>query len=323
MRVLFTNEAPLIKYGLAEGFGQIGCRTRVIQGEKERLWGGLSVREQKKRLLAAVGEFKPDFIFTEGYPGFDVPTVCHTIRSLNIPHLYWAIEDPVSTDYTSMCFAPSVDYIFTTAAECVPGYEAMGKGSEVLLFGCNPNFHYYTGPREDHVCDLVLVASNYAFRYQEVNWFIMPLVEKGCSIKIWGHFWMDPGAEVNLVSYPWVYYGLLPYEDLPAAYSSARIVLGVNCDDTSSTQTSMRPYEALGCGGGLYLAHYTQAQENIFGDLIWQVRNTEQALAAVNTILAMSDNERRERARVAQKEVYEKHNYRLRAQQILQAFRRL
>ncbi len=323
MRVLFTNEAPLIKYGLAEGFRQKGCQVRVIQGEKERLWGGLSPQEQKKRLLAIIGEFKPDFIFTEGYPGFDVPTVCHTIRDLNIPHLYWAIEDPVSTDHISMAFAPSVDFIFTTAVECVPCYEALSKGSEVLLFGCNPDFHHYTGPREDHKCDLVLVASNYSSRYQETSWFIMPLVKKGFSIKIWGHFWMEPSAQVNLSSYPWVYYGLLPYEDLSCAYSSAKIVLGVNCDDTSITQTSMRPYEALGCGGGLYLAHYTQAQENIFGDLIWQVHNTEQTLAAVDTILAMNDNERRERALVAQKEVYEKHTYRLRAEQILLTFNRL
>ena len=62
MRVLFTNEAPLIKYGLAEGFRQIGCQAKVIQGEGERLWGGLPIKEQRRRLLSAIREFKPDFI---------------------------------------------------------------------------------------------------------------------------------------------------------------------------------------------------------------------------------------------------------------------
>lgn len=323
MRVLFTNESPLIKYGLAAGFRQIGCQVRIIMGEEERLWGGVPPREQRRRLLSVLREFKPDFVFTEGYPGFDGPTVCNAIRSLSIPHLYWAIEDPVSTESVSMIFAPLADYVFTTAAECVPRYESLGKGSEVLLFACNPEFHRYTGPREDYPYDMVLVATNYDSRYQEIQWFIMPLVEQGFSIRIWGLYWDDPKRRVNLLSYPWVYGGLLPYEELPSVYSSAKIVLGVNCDDTSITQTSMRPFEALGCGGGLYLAHYTKAQEYLFGDLILQVRNTDQTLDAVRTILAMSENERRERALKAQRYVYENHTYQLRAEQILRAFGRL
>lgn len=323
MRVLFTNESPLIKYGLAEGFRQLGCQSKVIQGEEERLWGGIPVKEQRRRLLSVIREFKPDFVFTEGYPGFDGPAVCQTIRSLSIPHLYWAIEDPVSTDYLSMVYAPHVDFVFTTTAECVPRYEALGKGSEVLLFACNPEYHFYTGPRAEYLYDMILVATNYSSRYQEIQWFIMPLVERGYSIKIWGLYWDAPGRPVNLLSYPWVHGGLLPYEELPYAYSSAKIVLGVNCDDTSITQTSMRPFEALGCGGGLYLAHYTKAQESLFGDLIFQVRNTEQTIDAVNTILCMSENERRERALVAQRYVYENHTYLLRAEQILRTFGRL
>ena len=323
MRVLFTNEAPLIKNGLAEGFRQIGCQVKVIQGEYERLWGGIPLREQRRRLLSAIREFRPDFVFTEGYPGFDGPTVCQTVRALSIPHLYWAIEDPVATDYLSMVYASQVDYIFTTAVECVSRYEALGKGSEVLLFGCNPEFHRYTEPRGEYLYNMIMVATNYSFRYQEVQWFIMPLVERGYSIKIWGLDWDDSGKPVNLLSYPWVYGGLLPYEELPYAYSSAKIILGVNCDDTSITQTSMRPFEALGCGGGLYLGHYTKAQEALFGDLIFQVRNTEETIGTVNTILNMSENERRERALLAQRHVYEKHYYQPRAEQLLKAFGRL
>ena len=323
MRVLFTNESPLIKYGLAAGFRQIGCPVRIIMGEEERLWGGVSPGEQRRRLLSVIHEFRPDFIFTEGYPGFDGPTVCHTIRSLSIPHLYWAIEDPVSTESVSMVYAPLVNYVFTTTAECVSRYESLGKGSEVLLFACNPEFHCYTGPREDYLYDMILVATNYDSRWQEIQWFIMPLVERGFSIKIWGLYWDDPHRPVNLLSYPWVYGGLLPYEVLPWVYSSAKIVLGVNCDDTSITQTSMRPFEALGCAGGLYLAHYTKAQESLFGDLIFQARDTDQTLDAVRTILGMSENERRERALHAQRYVYQEHTYQRRAEQILRAYGRL
>lgn len=323
MRVLFTNEAPLIKYGLAEGFRQLGCQVKVIQGEEERLWGGVPLVKQKRRLLSVIREFKPDFVFTEGHPGFDGPTVCQTVRDLDIPHLYWAIEDPVSTDYLSMIYAPLVDYVFTTTAECMPRYEALGKASELLLFGCNPEYHRNTGPRSEYLYDMILVASNYSSRYHEINWFIMPLVERGYSIKIWGLSWDDPSKPVNLLSHTGVYGGLLPYEELPYAYSSAKIVLGVNCDDTSVTQTSMRPFEAMGCGGGLYLAHYTKAQESLFGDLIFQVRDTDQTINAVENILNMSETERQERALRAQRFIYERHTYQLRAEQIMKAFGRL
>lgn len=322
MRILFTNEAPLIRFGLAEGFRQLGCQVKVIQGEEERLWG-YPVEEQKRRLKAAVREFDPDLVFSEGHAGFDGPAICQTVRELSLPHFYWAIEDPVSTDYLSMIFAPLVDYVFTTTAECSPRYQAMGKGGELLLFGCNPEFHRNMGPRSEYLYDIILVASNYSSRFREIQWFVLPLVERGHSIKIWGLSWDDPHRPVNLLRYPEVYGGLLPYEELPMAYSSAKIILGVNCDDTSVTQTSMRPFEALACGGGLYLAHYTKAQEYLFGDLIFQARNTAETLQAVDAILKMSESERMYRARKAQKYVYERHNYQLRAEQILKAFGRL
>lgn len=92
MRVLFSNEAPLIKYGLAPGFEQAGHEVKVIQGDYDRLWGQ-PVSEQIKRLNKAINSFKPDFIFTEGHPGFDIPNTCQVARNLSVPHLYWAIED--------------------------------------------------------------------------------------------------------------------------------------------------------------------------------------------------------------------------------------
>jgi spore maturation protein CgeB len=85
----------------------------------------------------------------------------------------------------------------------------------------------------------------------------------------------------------------------------------------------MRPYEALACGGGLYLAHYTQAQQRYFGDHIFQTRNKEETIQQVDTILGMDEGERKEQSYRAQQEVYTKHNYRLRAEQIIRALNRL
>jgi Uncharacterized protein conserved in bacteria len=322
MKILFSNEAPLIKYGLALGFEQAGHTARVINGENERLWGQ-PITEQKRRLNHIIDDFKPDFLFTEGNPGFDVETICQAASQRGIPHIYWAIEDPTCTYPLSMAYAQWVDYIFTTTLECLPMYKKIGKKAELLLFGCNPDFHYYTGPKKEYEHDIVLVASNYSSRYEEAQWFIMPLIEQGYDIRIWGIWWDDHNRPVNLLKCPEIYGGLLPYEELPWVYSSAKIILGMNCDDSSQTQTSMRPYEAMACGGGLYLAHYTQAQAKHFGDLIFQSRNTEETMQMVETILNMDEGERKEKARLAQQEVYAKHSYRQRAEQVLAAVCRL
>jgi spore maturation protein CgeB len=319
MKVLFTNEAPLIKYGLAAGFCQGGHDVFIMQGDAERLWG-VSETEQKNRLSRAIDRFRPDLIFTEGHPRFEPRLICSIIRKHSIPHFYWAIEDPVCTDLTLQVYAPEVDYIFTTTVETIPRYQALGKKTEVLLFGCNPEFHRFTGihPRYRH--DLVLVASNYSSRYAEAEWFLLPLVEAGLDIRVWGIWWDDPARPVNLSKYPRIYGGILPYEELPAVYSSAKIILGMNCDDSSQTQTSMRPYEALACGGGLYLGHYTKAQENIFHDLIFQVHNKNDALAKVLRLLTMNEAKRQTLALKAQAKVCEQHSYSQRVFQIINAF---
>lgn len=320
IRVLFTNEAPLIKLGLAEGFRQAGYEVRVIAGEQERLWNH-SFEEQVKRLEKRVEEFKPDFVFTEGYPGCNPLAIFNVLKKHSIPHLYWAIEDPVSPDLAEQFLAGS-DIIFTTTKERVPYYQGKGKPSEVLLFGCNPEFHKQVPPKTEYKHDIVLVAANYSSRYEESKWFVMPFLERGYDIKIYGIWWDDYSRPVNLKKYPEKYGGILAYENLPAIYNSAKVILGMNCDDTSNTQTSMRPYEALACGGGLFLAHYTKAQWNIFGYNMWQAKNTNETLRYANELLAMSDAQRQERAFKAQQFVYKNHNYMLRANQIVDAFRR-
>jgi spore maturation protein CgeB len=320
MKILFTNESALIKYGLAEGFKQLGHTVKVIMGEHERLWR-IPVDEQARRLEKAINEFNPDIAFTEGYPGCSPSTISGVFNKHNIPHLYWAIEDPVSPGISDQ-YVPGASIIFTTTEERVPVYRSKGKPSEVLLFGCNPEFHKRVSPKKEYQHDIILVAANYSSRYEESAWFVMPLVEQGYDIKIYGIWWNDTTRPVNLNNYTHVYGGILPYEELPAAYSSAKIILGMNCDDTSNTQTSMRPYEALACSGGLYLAHYTKAQAKIFGDYLWQAKNTKETLEIVNTLINMPEAERIKIASRAQKFVYDNHSYKQRAQQIVDAVRR-
>jgi spore maturation protein CgeB len=321
MKVLFTNDAPLIKYGLAAGFQQAGHMVKIMSGP-EQLWGQTN-EAQEQRLSRAISDFKPDFIFTEGHPQIAPKVVGGVAKQHGVPHLYWAIEDPVCTDLTMMTYAPEADYIFTTTVECVARYQSLQKKVEVLLFGCNPEFHRNVGVRPEYRHDIVLVASNYSSRYDAAQWLVLPLAAAGFDLRIWGLWWDDSTRPVNLLKYPHLYGGLLPYEELPAVYSSAKIILGLNCDATSTTQTSMRPYEALACGGGIYLGHYTKAQAKIFRNLIFQAQNTAGTLTKVTEILNLTENERRQWAQNAQSKVYQEHTYSQRAQQIVRAWSRL
>lgn len=317
MKVLFLNEAPLIRLGLAEGFKQLGHIVHVIAGEEERLWGK-EVPEQIILINKAMDDFEPDLVFLEGNFGISIKDVLPEIRKRKVPIFYWAIEDPIA-DFLVDAHIPYVDYIFTTAEEKIPRYLSKGKPSSLLLFACNPEIHKNVGVLENYKHDIVLVASNYSNRYTEAEWFVMPLIEAGYDIKIWGLWWNDYRRPVSLEKYPEIYGGVLPYEELAKVYSSAKIVLGMNADDTSETQTSMRPYEVLGCGGGAYLGHYTKATENIFGNMLWQAKNERQVIDTIDYLLS-HDEERDKVVRDAQRFVYERHTYKQRAERIVKVY---
>jgi spore maturation protein CgeB len=317
MRVLFLSEAPLIKYGLAEGFNQLDHETYLMSGER-RLWGK-PVSEQVDLLTRALNDIEPDLIFTEGYQGCQPELMASIAHRYGAPFFYWAIEDPISTDWLSIQYAKYSDYIFTTAMECMPFYESLNKPCELLLFGCNPAFHRRVSEDSNLKHDVVLVAANYSNRYDKTEWFIKPLLDMDYDIKIWGPFWMED-RPISLKGYENIYGGYLPYEQLCAVYSSAKVILGMNCDDSSMTQTSMRPYEVLACGGGLFVGHYTKAQARLFGDMMYHPRDTNETIRCIDTILNMSKEEHEARANRARSFVYNFHNYQLRAQQIVQAY---
>jgi spore maturation protein CgeB len=113
------------------------------------------------------------------------------------------------------------------------------------------------------------------------------------------------------------YRGMLAYEYLPNVYSHSKIILGMNCDDTSETQTSMRPLEALSSAGGVFISHHTKAMENLFGDYCYLPKNTQETFDMIDEVLSMTDTHRKEFTSKGQKFVYENHNYKLRVEQIL------
>lgn len=321
LNVLFLSEVPLIKYGLMSGFTQQGHNADFMYGEYSLYCDD---NTQLNRIERKIKDFKPDFVFTEGYGGCNIAAISFLLKRYNIPLIFWAIEDPVTTGI-SMYYAPYADFIFTTTLECLDMYSQINKPAGVLMFGTNSQYHKNVEKKDIYNIDLAIAASNYSNRYDRTAKYIMPLVDSGrYTMGFWGLCWDDFARPVNLKNHMELFHGVLPYEELPSLYSTCKIALGSQCDDTSWSQQSMRNFEVLGCGHAILLSYYTKAQEAVFGssgENIYLAKTTQEMFDMADEILRMSDKQRQALATKAQKFVYTNHNYRLRANQIIDAFK--
>lgn len=315
MRVLFTNDPPVIRYGIARGLARIGCEVEVFTQR-------LAPYEDQEDALSAVAEtFRPDVIFTEGDPpNYNKPATYGLCRRRGIPHVYWAIQDPLWHREVSVYSAAHSDLVFTTASELVPVYLKMGKPAELLLFACNPEVHHRVLPDAAYRHEVVFVGSNYAERAEATRRMIAPVVDGGYDFRVWGLWWDDDTRPYHLPSrYTGGYLGHL---DLATVYSSADIVLGLHLDATSPTQTSVRTFEALGCGA-FYLTAYTPAHAGLFVNgkhLVWSRSAAETAELLAFYLTRPAARERIAAAGMA--EVYAKHTVTHRAMQVRDALRR-
>lgn len=314
MRILFTNNPPVISFGLAAGLEQIGVSAKIVP-----LWqSGYS--DQGSVLEHEIASFRPDYVFTEGDPpNFNREAVLEVCRRLGLPVIYWAIQDPLWFREISKFCAERADCVLTTAVELLGEYERLGRRAHLLMFACNRDFHRKVAPVKDYCHDFVLVGNNYPRRQAATDYMVRPLVAAGRDLMVWGQWWTDGGDVLHIPDH--CYGGLLPYHQLPEVYSSARIVLGLHLCDTSLTQTSVRTFEALGCGA-FYLTQYTRAHERLFQrgvHLDWAA-NEDELLSKASFYL--NNGSVRERiARQGQEHVYRFHTYAQRARQLADILR--
>lgn len=238
------------------GLEQVGHRAQIAPLWRHQ-WD-----QQPMVLAKSIEEFRPDYIFTEGDPpNFNRDAVLQICQDKGIPLIYWATQDPVWFKEISEYCALRADYVFTTTIELVDEYRRLGKKAHLLLFGANPWLHKKVAFLPQYQHDLVFVGSNYSRRVTATKYMLEPLVREGFDLMVWGHWWREADQPYTLPAPH--YAGLLPYDQLPQVYSSAKIVLGLHLDSSSTTQTSVRTYEVLGCRA-FYLTQYTKAHEHLF-----------------------------------------------------------
>jgi len=322
--VLLVNPAPsLIKYGMKYGFEKNGCNVILLEEIMH-----MKNNDAKISLIKeTIEKHNIDLLFCEYYAVLPLRDISNLCKEKNVQFHYWAIEDPVTPHCGNhMVTQKYIDFIWTTTIEFIPKYIEMGTPSDLLLFGCNPEIlPEDESPEFKH--DISLVGSNYSNRYDKVRDFLFPLIRDNFDLQVYGIWWMNHKLPISLCKCPQFYWKkegdhALPYQWLPKVVNSSKIMFGLNCQtDMSVTQTSCRPYETLSCSkNSVYLSWYTEAQNKIFGNYVFQAKCGEELVAMARNILNMSDEERIDMATKAREYVHKCHDYKLRAKQVIDKF---
>ncbi|MCB8818451.1 CgeB family protein [Desulfosporosinus shakirovi] len=309
MNILFLNNSSLLCQGLASGFSPLDD-IRYIPVHQSG-W--------EDRLASLLKSWKPKFALAEGV---SISTVAQKLfpilRRYSLPLVYWAIDDPPDWRHMSRPLARGASLVLTPAKECLFLYQREKIRALYFHFACNPSFHQPTEPLLKYSCDLLLVANYYTSYPQRkigLETILTPLRSGGFDLKVFGNEdWLSNKDNYTLESR--LYKGYLPHDQLPCAYSSTKIVLGLNSVIDSPTMMSMRTFEALGCRA-FFLTHWTPAIESYFKNhvhLVWS-RHPDETLELVRFYLGREDL-REKIARQGQEEVYRNHTYQHRIQSV-------
>lgn len=242
-------------------------------------------------------------------PGQEVAHICQYAREKGIPTLFWNKEDPVHHD-KFMCSAKLVDYIFTTDANMKGSYQAKTGNLNVhaLPFAAQPALHKPAplAGRKPRAC---FAGSWYGNRHEErglaMRWLLQAANAYGLDI-------YDRNHGTGIFPFPEEYRagikGSLPYKELCDEYARYRVFLNVNSVTESPTMFSRRVFELLACGTPV-VSTYAKGIENLFdSNAVWLVHSQEEADEALRTLMT-DDAEWRRRSLAGIREVFAKHTY--------------
>ena len=238
MKILFTNPTPMIKYGMQKGFEKNGWETDRIEVPEQNIEG----------LIKKVESFKPDYIFTEG--GVNTKDFIYPVLDrYNIPHIYWAIEDPIANGTLATEWAGKSVLVLTPDIEMIDNYTKKGHKAICIPFAIDPDYyHKYSQDAHFQTLDAIHIGNNYNVfpeRRKAYEYIIKPFIDKGKNLEVYGFDWHNPNHAFNLS--PQYDKGYISHEKSVIAYSSAKIILGVHSITNSRTMQSMRTFEILGC----------------------------------------------------------------------------
>lgn len=236
-------------------------------------------------------------------------------RDLGIPTVFWNKEDPPHYER----FLPAArlfDFVFTTASECVPKYEAaLGhKNVAPLMFAANPFLHNPIGRIENPRTPICFAGAIRGNNYPErARWLEETIAILGTNGGI-DLYLRDPSETISPILSQHVR-GSLPYDDMVCAYRNYPIFLNVNSVSDSQTMISRRVFELLGCGT-VVVSSPSPALTRLFPEIVLQAATPDEALSHVQELTANNEYAHRLAARGV-RAVHANHTYRDRMSQLL------
>jgi spore maturation protein CgeB len=196
-------------------------------------------------------------------------------RQRGIPTVFWNKEDP--THFTDRVHdfvktAKEFDYIFTTAVECMEGYQREHGVSRVfaLPFATNPRLFnpMESSFRSSHVVFAGSWYANHVKRSKDMESILDSILADGYDLKIYDRYYGDCDL---LHIWPERYKPFLlhsqPHDCMPNVYKSSRFGLNFNTVTASPTMFARRIFELMS-SNTLVISNYSRGTDEIFGDLI-------------------------------------------------------
>ncbi|MFI7228693.1 glycosyltransferase [Nonomuraea angiospora] len=240
-------------------------------------------------------------------------------RREGIPTVFWNKEDPPNFDFF-IDTAKLFDYVFTCDGDMVPKYrEILGHDRvDVLQFAAQPRVHNPIQQRQGRLHDVVFAGmyfrDKHPERREQMETVIDPVRELGL------HIFARNGEVDEKYAWPEKYrphiVGELPYDQMLAAYRMYKVFLNVNSVLESPTMCARRVFELSACATPV-VSGWSRAVEETFGELIPIAR---EPVESYNQVLHLinSPELRARMGHLAMREVFDKHLFSHRVDQILQ-----
>ncbi|GAA0969182.1 glycosyltransferase [Acrocarpospora macrocephala] len=241
-------------------------------------------------------------------------------RSEGIPSVFWNKEDPPNFDFF-IDTAKLFDHVYTCDGDMIPKYrEILGHDRvDVLQFAAQPRIHNPIQTKQGRMYDIVFggmyFRDKHPERREQMETILAPARELGL------HIFARNGTVADKYAWPEEYrphiVGELPYEQMLAAYKMYKVFLNVNSVIDSPTMCARRVFE-LSASGTTVLSGWSRAIEETFGDLIPVAHSQEEAYNRA-LYLINSPELRARQGHLAMREVFDKHLFSHRVDQILGA----
>ncbi|WP_157248594.1 glycosyltransferase family protein [Nonomuraea typhae] len=236
-----------------------------------------------------------------------------------IPTVFWNKEDPPNFDFF-IDTAKLFDYVFTCDGDMLPKYrETLGHDRvDVLQFAAQPRVHNPIQQKQGRLHDVVFAGmyfrDKHPERREQMETVLDPVRELGL------HIFARNGEVDEKYAWPEKYrphiVGELPYDQMLAAYRMYKVFLNVNSVLDSPTMCARRVFELSACSTPV-VTGWSRAIEETFGELIPIAR---EPIESYNQVLHLinSPELRARMGHLAMREVFDKHLFSHRVDQILQ-----